>query len=245
MLHLTCAQYDAETCKRHVERAKCLGLRNILALRGDLPEGEESPKKEEAHGNKLRYAVELVRMIREHYGDYFVICVAGYPTGHPDAPSYEEDLRHLKEKVDAGADFIITQLFFVEEQFYKFVSDCRRIGIQVPIIPGIMPIQVRSTFNFIIVLRELVFRSFSELRQSPTYLQIVETGGSPVHLGGGGAHQAERRSHSQLRYRFGRSDVSQFAEERIRSWFALLYAEPRGGHEVRGLAYRACGPPIH
>jgi methylenetetrahydrofolate reductase (NADPH) len=66
----------------------------------------------------------------------------GYPTGHPDCPSYEEDLQHLKEKVEAGADFIITQLFFEADVFLKFVRDCRAIGITCPIIPGIMPIQV-------------------------------------------------------------------------------------------------------
>ncbi len=66
----------------------------------------------------------------------------GYPTGHPEAESYEEDLRHLKEKVDAGADFVITQLFFRADTFLKFVDDCRAIGITCPILPGIFPIQV-------------------------------------------------------------------------------------------------------
>ena len=70
----------------------------------------------------------------------------GYPQGHPDCSSYEEDLIHLKEKVDAGADFIITQLFFEAKTFLKFVADCREIGIDVPIIPGIMPIQVCCCF---------------------------------------------------------------------------------------------------
>ena len=88
------------------------------------------------------YATELVKHIREEHGDYFVIGVAGYPAGHPEATSYEEDLRNLKEKVDAGADFIITQLFFRPEVFIKFATDCRNIGIRVPIIPGVMPIQV-------------------------------------------------------------------------------------------------------
>jgi len=69
------------------------------------------------------------------------VCV-GYPTGHPEAHSYEEDLRHLKEKVDAGADFIITQLFFCADAFLKFLRDCRAIGITCPILPGIFPIQV-------------------------------------------------------------------------------------------------------
>jgi len=75
-------------------------------------------------------------------GDMFVGCL-GYPHGHPDCESYEEDLLHLKEKVDAGADFIITQLFFEAQTFIKFYKDCRAIGITVPIIAGIMPIQVR------------------------------------------------------------------------------------------------------
>ena len=68
--------------------------------------------------------------------------ITGYPQGHPDCDSYEEDLMHLKEKVDAGADFIITQLFFETEHYFKFVDDCRRIGITIPILPGVMPIQV-------------------------------------------------------------------------------------------------------
>ena len=72
----------------------------------------------------------------------FVCFVTGYPNGHPDCANYEEDLVHLKEKVDAGADFIITQLFFENKTFFKFIKDCRNIGITVPIIPGVMPIQV-------------------------------------------------------------------------------------------------------
>lgn len=77
----------------------------------------------------------------------------GYPCGHPDCSSYEEDLVHLKEKVDAGADFIITQLFFDVETYFKFYDDCRKIGITVPIIPGIFPIQVCSRYclHFVVI----------------------------------------------------------------------------------------------
>lgn len=115
--------------------------------------GEEwDPKKSD-----FRYGADLVKFIRQHFGDYFVICVAGkqedfftstnvfslgYPQGHPDSSSYEDDLLYLKEKVDCGADFIITQLFFQPETFIKFQSDCRAVGITCPIIPGIFPIQV-------------------------------------------------------------------------------------------------------
>ena len=81
--------------------------------------------------------------------------MAGYPTGHPDADSYEDDLIHLKEKVDAGADFIITQLFFKAATFKKFVDDCRAIGINCPIIPGIMPIQSFDSLRHIVKLSKL------------------------------------------------------------------------------------------
>lgn len=165
MLHITCAQYDESQCIKHLQRAKSLGLRNILALRGDLNEDEESINASIKNKLGIKYAADLVRLIRKEFGDYFVICVAGknfyfwrllnvydrrfcallgYPTGHPDSASYEEDLIRLKEKVDAGADFIITQLFFREEQYFKYVQDCRALGIKIPIIPGMMPIQVRS-----------------------------------------------------------------------------------------------------
>ena len=97
----------------------------------------------EAENNDLRYASDLVKFIRQEHGDYFGISVAGYPEGHPDAESYKKDLMYLKEKVDAGADFIITQFFFDCQKFVKYVRDCREIGISCPIIPGILPI-----FNF-------------------------------------------------------------------------------------------------
>ncbi len=87
------------------------------------------------------YATDLVRFIRAEFGDYFCICVSGYPEGHLECASLEDDLQRLKEKVDAGADFIITQLFYDVQLFLDFVRKCRDIGIAVPIIPGIMPIQ--------------------------------------------------------------------------------------------------------
>ncbi|WAR15195.1 MTHR-like protein [Mya arenaria] len=108
----------------------------------DPPDGKENWTYQKG---MLNYASDLVHLIRQEFGDYFVICVAGYPTGHPESESYEEDLQSLKKKVDAGADFIITQLFFKAETFIKFFHDCRALGINCPIIPGILPIQTKAS----------------------------------------------------------------------------------------------------
>ncbi|CAG7828543.1 unnamed protein product [Allacma fusca] len=147
ILHMTCTEATVDDLNRHLARAKELGIKNILALRGD--------RNEEGRPSDFSYATQLVRHIREEYGNYFVVAVAGYPTGHPEAVSYEEDLKHLKEKVDAGADFIITQLFFKPEYFIKFVNDCREIGIRVPIIPGVMPIQSYESLRHMVKLSRL------------------------------------------------------------------------------------------
>jgi len=152
MLHMTCVGSSKEEISSYLDKAKRLGVRNILALRGDLPNIDQ---EWEYDPEKFNYATDLVRHIREHSQDYFTICVAGYPTGHPEAKGYEEDLVHLKEKVDAGADFIITQLFFKAATFKKFVDDCRAIGITCPIIPGIMPVQSYDSLRHIVKLSKL------------------------------------------------------------------------------------------
>jgi len=162
MLHMTCANMTTDTVLRNLYKAKRLGLRNILALRGDPPNGEDWICTDET----LKYGADMVRLIRKEFGDYFTICVAGYPQGHPDSESYEEDLKHLKEKVDAGSDFIITQLFFEAKDFLKYVKDCRAIGITIPILPGIMPIQGYAS------LRQLTKLSKLEVPQS--LLDIIE-----------------------------------------------------------------------
>lgn len=151
MLHMTCYNSSREVLKRYLDQAKSNGIRNILALRGDPAVGTDWKYQE----NGFNYAVDLVKFIREVYDDYFVICVAGYPHGHPDSVSYDDDLIHLKEKVDAGADFIITQLFFNANVFIKFVQDCRNIGIKCPIIPGILPIQSYDSLRHICKLSKL------------------------------------------------------------------------------------------
>lgn len=118
-------------------QARALGIRNLLALRGDPPRGAKDWIRTE---NGFDYAVDLVRFIKEKYGDFFTIGVAGYPEVHLEATDRDSDIKFLKEKCDAGADFIITQLFFENNIFYNWVADCRKAGITQRIIPGIMPI---------------------------------------------------------------------------------------------------------
>merc|ERR1719242_524883 len=103
----------------------------------------------------MKYASDLVRHIKEKYDGDFTVVVAGYPNGHPDADSYEDDLLNLKAKCDAGADFVITQLFFKASTFKKFYDDCRAVGITCPIIPGIMPIQSYDSLRHIVKLSQL------------------------------------------------------------------------------------------
>jgi methylenetetrahydrofolate reductase (NADPH) len=112
---------------------KAKGIRHIVALRGDLPSGAAS-------AGELRYANELVALIRERTGDHFNIEVACYPEFHPQARSPLDDLRNFKRKLDAGANSAITQYFFNADSYFRFVDDCEALGITVPIVPGIMPI---------------------------------------------------------------------------------------------------------
>eukprot|EP01132_Coremiostelium_polycephalum_P010947 gene10947-13406_t len=143
MMHLTCTNMPVEQIIEALEKAKATGIKNILALRGDPPRGEEWKKIEGGFAN----ASDLVRFIRQKYGDYFGIAVAAYPEGHSDCTSIEDDLRYLKEKVDCGADLIITQMFYDVDLFIAFVKKCRDIGITCPIIPGIMPIHTYAGFK--------------------------------------------------------------------------------------------------
>ena len=152
MLHMTCVGSSKEDITSYLDKAKNMGLRNILALRGDLPNIDEEWQHDP---DKFNYATDMVRHIRRGYDKHFTVCVAGYPLGHPEASSYEDDLFHLKEKVEAGSDFIITQLFFKAETFIKFVRDCRDIGITCPIVPGIMPIQSFDSLRHIVKLSKL------------------------------------------------------------------------------------------
>ncbi|GAA5815458.1 hypothetical protein MFLAVUS_008970 [Mucor flavus] len=138
MMHLTCTNMPVESIDSALKNAKACGCQNILALRGDPPQGQLNWESCE---NGFSNAIDLVKYIRKNYGDYFCIAVAGHPEGHIDNQDKEDDLLRLKEKVDAGADLIVTQLFFDVEVFIEFVKRCRNIGITCPILPGIFPIQ--------------------------------------------------------------------------------------------------------
>lgn len=131
--HLTCVGAGKEDIRTALSEMKEAGIENILALRGDRPKDFDGDPFKEFH-----YASELVATIKE-YGDF---CVGGacYPEGHPDSTNKKEDIKNLKKKVDAGCEFLTTQMFFDNNIFYSFLYKAREAGILVPVIPGIMPI---------------------------------------------------------------------------------------------------------
>ncbi|WRT70575.1 methylenetetrahydrofolate reductase [Kwoniella shivajii] len=152
ILHLTCTNMPKEKVDQALEKCKSLGIRNILALRGDAPRSEEYATEPNPQPDYFQHADDLVRYIRQNHDDFFCIGVAGYPTPHPDSESDESDLQYLKVKCDAGADFIVTQLFYDVEGFLDWVKTCRERGITQPIIPGIMPIQNFASFRRLVNL---------------------------------------------------------------------------------------------
>lgn len=134
MAHLTCVVHSRHEVRDVLARLKAEGIDNIMALRGDPPKGQDHF---EPPPDGFRYAVELVEAIRA--ADDFGIGVAGYPEGHVEAPSYADDLRHQVDKVRAGADFVVSQLFMDNEDFLRWRDDMRRAGVTVPIEAGILP----------------------------------------------------------------------------------------------------------
>ncbi|MBI1369056.1 MAG: methylenetetrahydrofolate reductase [NAD(P)H] [Planctomycetes bacterium] len=139
--HLTCVGHSCDQLVEVLEGYRKMGIANIVALRGDAPADQSTFTP---HPEGLRYAGELVGLIRKRFGDAFGIAVAGYPEGHTDTRCKLTDLDHLKRKVDAGADVVVTQLFFDNRDFYDFVERCQIVGIRVPVVAGIMPIVSRS-----------------------------------------------------------------------------------------------------
>ncbi|GAB6035298.1 methylenetetrahydrofolate reductase [NAD(P)H] [Galenea microaerophila] len=131
--HLTCIGATKESIAQLLETYQTLGIQRIVALRGDMPSGMMDP-------GEFKYASDLVRFIRETTGDTFKIEVAAYPETHPQARNCDEGIRHFKTKVDAGADEAITQYFFNADSYFYFIDSCEKAGIDLPIVPGIMPI---------------------------------------------------------------------------------------------------------
>ena len=142
--HLTCASSTKEKVQGVIGELKERGIENILALRGDIPENADFPLP-----NQYHHAIELIREIKEE-GDF---CIGGacYPEGHPEAATMDEDLDYLKEKVDAGCEYLTTQMFFDNNVYYRFLYKALAKGIQVPVTAGIMPVtnaaQVKRTIS--------------------------------------------------------------------------------------------------
>jgi len=134
--HLTCVGSTRAHIAELLNRYKEMGVKRIVALRGDLPATAMSP----AAPGDFHYANELVTFIRETHGDHFKIEVAAYPEMHPQAPNPTVDFENFKRKVEAGADAALTQLFFNADSYFHFIDRCNKAGITIPIVPGIMPI---------------------------------------------------------------------------------------------------------
>lgn len=131
--HLSCVGSTREKIREILEIYKAHGIRHIVALRGDLPSGMADP-------GAFRHANELVAFIRQETGDWFEIEVAAYPETHPQARNYREDLLNFRRKCEAGANSAITQYFFNVDAYFNFLDDCAQLGVNLPIVPGIMPI---------------------------------------------------------------------------------------------------------
>jgi methylenetetrahydrofolate reductase (NADPH) len=134
--HLTCVGTTVDQLRDYLRTAISQGTDYIVALRGDPPKGESQFRQTEGG---LRYANELVALIRSEFSQ-LGIAVAGYPEVHQEAPNADVDLENLKRKVDAGADIVVTQLFYMNEDFFRFRDRCVAAGIRIPIVPGILPV---------------------------------------------------------------------------------------------------------
>jgi methylenetetrahydrofolate reductase (NADPH) len=136
LAHLTCVSSTKATVREKIRQIREAGLTNVMALRGDIPAGREN---EDRSGWDYRHAVDLIRELKESGADF---CIGGacYPEIHPESVNQKEDILYLKEKVDAGCDFLTTQMFFDNNLLYNFLYKIREAGITVPVVPGIMPI---------------------------------------------------------------------------------------------------------
>ena len=136
LAHLTCVSSTKQTLKERIADIKNSGIENVMALRGDIPKDIEN---QDRNGWDYKYAIDLVRELKEDNPD---LCIGGacYPEIHPESVNQKEDIKYLKEKVEAGCDFLTTQMFFDNNLLYNFLYKIREAGITVPVMPGIMPI---------------------------------------------------------------------------------------------------------
>jgi methylenetetrahydrofolate reductase (NADPH) len=132
--HISCIASTRESISELLHAYEALGIRHLVALRGDMPSGMGGSPGE------FRYANELVGFIREETGDHFHIEVAAYPEFHPQAPNASADLANFKRKVEAGANSALTQYFYNADAYYAFVDSCEKMGMELPVVPGVMPI---------------------------------------------------------------------------------------------------------
>jgi methylenetetrahydrofolate reductase (NADPH) len=142
LAHFTCVGQGRDAIRSQLDRLRDAGVKNILALRGDPPKGETAFRP---HPDGFSHASELVAFIRDRWD--FCLGAACYPETHPEARSPEDDLRHLAEKTRAGAEFLVSQMFFDNEAYFGFVKRCRAAGIEAPIQPGVMPVQTPKFFD--------------------------------------------------------------------------------------------------
>ena len=136
LAHLTCVSSTRQTVKEQIENIKSAGIKNVMALRGDIPKDLENADRSNWH---YKYAIDLVRELKQ---DDYGFCIGGacYPEIHPESANQKDDIKYLKEKVDAGCDFLTTQMFFDNNVLYNYLYKIREAGITVPVMPGIMPI---------------------------------------------------------------------------------------------------------
>ncbi len=136
LAHLTCVSSTKATVRKKIEAIKAAGIENVMALRGDIPQDRLG---EDRSGWDYHHAVDLIRELKESDADF---CIGGacYPEVHPESPNQKDDIKYLKEKIDAGCEFLTTQMFFDNNLLYNFLYKIREAGITVPVIAGIMPI---------------------------------------------------------------------------------------------------------
>lgn len=176
LTHLTCVLHTKEEIRNVLQDIRSRGIENVLALRGDPP--RENPGWEPGKDN-FHYSSELCAFIREHFGDQFSIGVAGFPEGHLLCPDRDKDAQYLKKKTDAGADFVITQLFFNNQDYFDYVGRLKRLGVTNRIIPGILPItNYQSLVKFCSLcgatVTEEIHRIFKPVQEDPE--QTLKTG---------------------------------------------------------------------